>query len=436
MKLFFKVFFILFFVFSIHGQDGFVFKNNHKKVGVDFKLVNNLVIIPLKINGIEMNFLLDTGVEETILFSLEDKKEIELKNAERIMLSGIGIDAAIPGLKSTGNTITFAGLKAEHQTIIVVLDENFNFSSNLGIPVNGIIGTHFFKNSLVEINYGAQKVFIHNKKNFRQVKLINYTKLKINFENNKPYIDGKVIINNQNYNTKLLIDTGNSDAIWLFENKIKIPDKNFDDYLGRGFGGEILGKRAKINKFKIDNFEFENPIVSFPDSIALKNLKLVENRAGSVGGEICRRFNLFFDYENKFLYLKKNQNFDKPFNYNKSGIEIQHSGLQMISKEDVDTALKISGIRIDFGDNALDLKYKFELKPNFEIAYIRKDSPAALSGLKSGDVILSINEDLIYKYSLQEINEMLKSDEDKNIKMEVKRNNNIYKFQFKLKNIL
>ena len=436
MKLFFKVFFILFFVFSIHGQDGFVFKNNHKKVGVDFKLVNNLVIISLKINGIEMNFLLDTGVEETILFSLEDKKEIELKNAERIMLSGIGIDAAIPGLKSTGNTITFAGLKAEHQTIIVVLDENFNFSSNLGIPVNGIIGTHFFKNSLVEINYGAQKVFIHNKKNFRHIKLINYTKLKINFENNKPYIDGKVIINNQNYNTKLLIDTGNSDAIWLFENKIKIPDKNFDDYLGRGFGGEILGKRAKINKFKIDNFEFENPIVSFPDSIALKNLKLVENRAGSVGGEICRRFNLFFDYENKFLYLKKNQNFDKPFNYNKSGIEIQHSGLQMISKEEVDTALKISGIRIDFGDNALDLKYKFELKPNFEVAYIRKDSPAALSGLKSGDVILSINEDLIYKYSLQEINEMLKSDEDKNIKMEVKRNNNIYKFQFKLKNIL
>ena len=436
MKLFFKVFFTLFFVFSIHGQDGFMFKNNHKKVGVDCKLVNNLIIIPLKINGLEMNFLLDTGVEETILFSLEDKKEIELKNAERIMLSGIGIDAAIPGLKSTGNTITFAGLKAEHQTIIVVLDENFNFSSNLGIPVNGIIGTHFFKNSLIEINYDQQKVFIHNKKNFRQVKLKNYRKLKINFENNKPYIDGRVIINNQNYNTKLLIDTGNSDAIWLFENKIKIPDKNFDDYLGRGFGGEILGKRAKITKLKIDNFEFENPIVSFPDSIALKNLKLVENRAGSVGGEICRRFNLFFDYENKFLYLKKNQNFDKPFNYNKSGIEIQHSGLQMISKEDVDTALKISGIRIDFGDNALDLKYKFELKPNFEVAYIRKDSPAALSGLKSGDVILAINDDLIYKYSLQEINEMLRSDEDKNIKMEVKRNNNIYKFQFKLKNIL
>ena len=103
MKLFFKLFFILFFVFTIHGQDGFMFNNNHKKVRVDFKLVNNLVIIPLKINGLEMNFLLNTGVEETILFSLEDKKEIELKNPERIMLSGIGNEAAIAGLKFTKN---------------------------------------------------------------------------------------------------------------------------------------------------------------------------------------------------------------------------------------------------------------------------------------------------------------------------------------------
>lgn len=436
MKLFFNVFFILLGVFSIHGQDSFVFKNSHKKAGASFRLVNNLIIIPIKINGLEMNFLLDTGVEETILFSLEDKKQIELKNAERIMLSGIGIEAAIAGLKSTENTITFAGINTNHQTIIVVLDENFNFSSNLGVPVNGIIGNHFFKNNLVEVNYNAQKVVIHNKKKFKQAWLKNFTKLKINLENGKPFLDAKIVLNNENYKTKLLVDTGNSDAIWLFENKIKVPNKNFDDYLGRGFGGEILGKRAKIDLFKIDSFEFDNPIVSFPDSIALKNLKMAEDRAGSIGGEICKRFNLFFDYENELLYLQKNQNFDKPFNYNKSGIEIQHAGLQMISKDDVDTALKVSGIKIDFGNNPVDLKYKFELKPNFEITYIRKDSPAEIAGLKSGDIILSINDNLIYKYSLQEINELLKSDDDKNIKMEVNRNNHIYKFKFQLKNVL
>lgn len=426
----------MFCVFSIHGQDGFVFKNSHNKVGVSFTLINNLIIIPIKINGLEMNFLLDTGVEETILFSLEDKKQIELKNAERIMLSGIGIEAAIAGLKSTENTITFAGINANHQTIIVVLDENFNFSSNLGIPVNGIIGNHFFKNNLVEVNYNAQKVVIHNKKKFKHARLKNYTQLKINLENGKPFLDAKIVLNNEIYNTKLLVDTGNSDAIWLFENKIKVPNKNFDDYLGRGFGGEILGKRAKIDLFIINSFEFKNPIVAFPDSIALKNLKMVEDRAGSIGGEICKRFNLFFDYQNELLYLRKNQNFDKPFYYNKSGIEIQHAGLQMISKDDVDAALKVSGIKIDFGSNPVNLKYKFELKPNFEITYIRKDSPAAVAGLKSGDIILSINDNLIYKYSLLDINELLKSDDDKNIKMEVNRNNHIFKFEFQLKKVL
>ena len=436
MKFIFKMFFLLFVVFSINGQDGFLFKNNNKKVGVSFKLANNLIIIPLKVNGLEMNFLLDTGVEETILFSLEDKKEIELKNSEKIMLSGIGIEEAIEGLISTGNTLNFDGIMAEHQTIIVVLDEKFNFSSNLGIPVNGIIGNHFFKHNLVEINYVAQKVFIHNKRKFKGSKFKSYEKLKIILEKNKPYIDAKVILKNNNFLLKFLIDIGNSDAIWLFESKIKIPNKNFNDYLGRGFGGEILGKRAKIDSFSINNFEFPNPIASFPDSIALKNLKLVENRAGSIGGEIFKRFNVFFDYENELVYLQKNQNFDKPFNYNKSGIEIQHSGLQIVTKEDIDSALKISGIKIDFGNKEVDLKYKFELKPNFEIAHVRKDSPAAISGLKNGDIVLSINDELIYKYNLQEINELLKSDEDKNIKMEVNRNNHILKFKFQLKNVL
>lgn len=436
MKLFFKVFFLFFFVFSLCGQDGFVFEKNNKKASVSFKLINNLIIVPIKVNGLEMNFLLDTGVEETILFSLEDKKEIELKNATKMMLAGFGILEAVEGIKSTNNTLTFAGLKAEHQTIIVVLDENFNFSSHLGIPVNGIIGSHFFKQNLIEINYAAQKVFIHDKKKFKESKLKNFQKIAITLEKNKPYMKGEVILNNIFFPVKLLIDTGNSDAIWLFESIIQIPIKNFDDYLGTGFGGEILGKRAKISGFLMSNFVFSNPIASFPDLSSLKNLKLVDNRAGSVGGEIFKRFNVFFDYAHEFIYLKKNKYFDKPFNYNKSGIEIQHSGLQLVTKEDVDYALQISGIKIDFGDKKVDLKYKFELKPNFEITYVRKESPAALSGLKSGDILLSINDELIYKYKLQEINELLKSEDNKNIKIEVNRDNRILKFQFQLINVL
>jgi hypothetical protein len=52
---------------------------------------------------------------------------------------------------------------------------------------------------------------------------------------------------------KLLIDVGNSDAIWLFKMfliKNKVPTNNFDDYLGKGFSGDVIGKRERIRFFR------------------------------------------------------------------------------------------------------------------------------------------------------------------------------------------
>jgi hypothetical protein len=48
---------------------------------------------------------LDTGVDETILFSLEDKKEVRFFNTERILLKGLGSQEAVEGLKSTNNLL-------------------------------------------------------------------------------------------------------------------------------------------------------------------------------------------------------------------------------------------------------------------------------------------------------------------------------------------
>ena len=51
---------------------------------------------------------------------------------------------------------------------------------------------------------------------------------------------------------------------------IKVPNKNFEDYLGKGFSGEIHGNRAKIETLEIGNFEFKKPIVAMPDTISEK----------------------------------------------------------------------------------------------------------------------------------------------------------------------
>ncbi|HEX9151278.1 MAG TPA: retropepsin-like aspartic protease, partial [Flavobacterium sp.] len=239
MKKVIILFFLLFSALTILAQDGFHFSKEVSKVTIPFKFINNLVFIPIKVNGVELNFLLDSGVEETILFSLEDKKEIEFSNVEKIILRGLGSEDAIEGLKSTNNTLEIGGLKSQNHLLYIVLDQEFNLSSHVGIPVNGIIGYQFFKNNLVEINYEKKRVIVHSdsEKNRNKIER-KFEKIAITIERLKPYIINTVTVDSVALPAKLLIDIGNSDALWLFENRsrgIKIPAKNFEDYLGQGF---------------------------------------------------------------------------------------------------------------------------------------------------------------------------------------------------------
>ncbi|PKB15676.1 PDZ domain-containing protein [Flavobacterium sp. 5] len=438
------VFFLLLLTITpVFAQEGFVFDKGVDKITIPIALINNLTFIPIKVNGVELNFLLDTGVEETILFSLEDNPNVNFYNSEKIRLKGLGSEAAIEGLKTTNNVLEMDGAKAYRQLIYVILDQSFNLSSQIGIPVNGIIGYQFFRQNLVRIDYGNKKVIVYKNNEVNRKKIEKkFDKMAITIERLKPYLMGIVDLDEIKIPVKMLLDSGNSDSVWLFQDlssQIKVPSKNFDDFLGKGFSGDIEGKRARISNFSFDKYNFKLPIVAFPDSSSIKNVRMVKNRAGSVGGEILKRFSVIFDYENELLYLRKNSRFGEPFTYNKSGIEIKHNGIQWV-KETVkmETVPLSGGVTFDESGRNItnEFKYKFELKPVYEIANIRKKSAAEKCGLKVGDIIISINKEPVYRYSLEKLNEKFKSEEDKMIYLEIEREGKVLKFSFQLINDL
>ncbi len=442
VKLLFSL--LVLFIIPTFSQNGFRIENNKKKVVIPFKFINNLIIIPIDVNGTTLNFLLDTGVEDTILFSLEDNEEILFSNIDKIMFRGIGTNEPFEGLKSSENKLSINEFNDVSHTIYIVLNQNINISSQVGIPVNGIIGYHFFKNHCVDINYNKRKIVIYNDINSISKKLDKkYQKLPITIEEKKPYIKTVVEMENipEKFEAKLLIDIGNSDALWLFSEKdkrIKISNKNFDDYLGLGFSGAVYGKRCRIKELQIDKFSFENPIVAMPDSLATKDIKMVGNRVGSIGSEIMKRFSIVFDYTGNQIYLKKNDNFILQFNYNMSGLEIQHQGLEWV-KQVYEENAGSSSVYVDLGNgnkSEKNLKYKFELKPSYAVFSVRKDSPSDLAGLKIGDEIKTINGRVSFDFTLEEINGILKSEEDRIITIEVLRNNKPLVFKFKLKNLI
>ncbi|WP_431137711.1 retropepsin-like aspartic protease, partial [Psychroserpens mesophilus] len=116
-----------------------------KSPKIPFELVNNLMIIPLEVNGTPLRFILVTGVNKPILFNVADQDSIELRNVAKIQIRGLGTGDPIDALRSTGNIFKLKGLVNPGQQLYVVLDREMNFSPSLGITIHGIIGYDLFR---------------------------------------------------------------------------------------------------------------------------------------------------------------------------------------------------------------------------------------------------------------------------------------------------
>lgn len=203
-----------------NAQNTFELINTQKAV-IPFRFINNLIFLPININGADLTFLLDTGVAETILFSL-DNKELRLENVEKVRFSGLGGSLSIDGLKSDHNTAKIGdAIINTSMSLYVIIDEEFNISSHVGIPVNGVIGYNFFKNHPILIDYMSKKITVYDSIDPLKKKLRKFEEFPISIEKSKPYLYADVEMTNEKKNSKLLIDLGNSDAIWLFPTLIK-----------------------------------------------------------------------------------------------------------------------------------------------------------------------------------------------------------------------
>ena len=187
---------LYFFVFAfstITAQGEFSIKRN-KSEKIRFQLINNLIIIPVTINGVTLSFVLDTGVSKPILFNLADSDSLEVKNVESIFLHGLGSDGKIEALKSRNNSFKIGDAIKVNQTMYVVYDNNLNFGLRLGMPIHGIIGYDVFKDFIVEVNYTSTYIRLYNRKSFKPKTSKKWKQIPIDIKKRKPYLNA----NNQN----------------------------------------------------------------------------------------------------------------------------------------------------------------------------------------------------------------------------------------------
>ncbi len=440
-------FFLLFFCsFSfLSAQNKFIIQNKKHSNKIKFRLLNNLIIVPVEVNGVELSFILDTGVSKPIIFNFVSASDtLKIKHSKKLFIRGLGAGEPIEASRSRNNIFRIGDAVKQNQDLYAVYGLDLNLGQRLGIPIHGLIGLDLFRDFVVEINYGSQNLILYENDTYRYKKCRNCERFVLEFHNNKPYINAQINITNKEIPVKLLIDSGGSDSLWLFEEDslgINSGDKYFRDFLGHGLSGSVYGKRGKAKSFFLNTIEIKNPNVAYPDSMSIVYAKKIRGRNGSLAGNILKRFNVVMDYRNSFITLKKNSNFKEPFRYNKSGIELAHSGSRLIKMyEPVSYSMYGSehkdfkeGARVEFNRN-----YKLVLKPAYQIVELRKGSPAEEAGLKKGDIVLTVNGKPSHEFTLQDITIMFYGNENKSIRMKVERKGEeeILEYSFRLKDIL
>ncbi len=418
--------------------------NKVKSDRINFQLINNLIVFPVEVNGVELSFLLDTGVSKPIIFNFLNISEgLQINQAERINIRGLGEGEAIEALRSKKNIFKIGEAINVNQDLFAVFDPAFNFAPRLGVAIHGIIGYDFLKDFVVEINYAHKYIRLINPEYFKKRSCRKCEEFDLEFMNNKPYIKGHAKVAQTEVPVKLLIDSGGSDALWLFEdalNNLPLPDKHFEDFLGLGLSGRVFGKRTKINGFRLKSFELNKVNAAFPDSTSTSYARKHKDRNGSISGEVLKRFNVVFDYSNRTVQLKPNRYFREKFHYNKSGIVLEHDGVRAvkIARKTVTKSSFVNSNNESVAQFGLNLSggYDFKLAQSFKIVELRHDSPALKAGLEIGDIILSINGKGAHNLSLQELTQIFYGTEGKTIKLLVDRRGVQLKYKFKLEELL
>jgi len=413
-RKFYKVIFLILFITGIFLPSitsaqffGYKLMYSKKKVHIPFEIYNNLVVIPIKLNGVvPLSFVVDTGVRSTIITEKLITDILRLPYSRKITVNGPGDYIILEAYVINNVDIVLEGAIGSDQSILVLEEDYLNLRNHLGTEVHGMAGYDIFNRFIVGFDYSRRLMTLHEPKYFKPPR--NYAEIPLSIEDTKPYIFAKVQITDTSMvYAKLMVDSGASHALMLNEDShehIIIPENNFDARIGVGLGGPISGKISSVKSIEINKFDFENVVTSFPDPESYPDSIGLIYRNGTIGGELLSRFKVIFDYFNKKIYLKKDpSSYRKDFGYNMSGVTVIADGE--------------------------DLNF-------YRITEIMKDSPAEKADVRVNDIIISLNGLEKEKLTLGDIYKIFNYKIGKKINLTLRRENQIVNKSFRLEDML
>lgn len=399
------VFAFIFFPLLVgRGQNnlGFTLMDGKKKVQIPIELHNNLIVVPVVLNGmLPLKFILDTGVRTAILTQKTFSDILNLTYTRKYSIAGPGGNNIVDAYITNNVSLDLPGVSGKGHALLVLDQDLLELRNYLGSDVHGILGYEMFSRFTVEVDYSKKVLTLYAPNRFRKKR--RFQRFPMEIIDTKPFINAIITMSNgESLDARLLIDSGASHGLMLepaSDSAIVVPEKQVSSVIGRGIGGEISGKVGRIEELKLGTYKLNKPIANFPDPNSyIDSLKMGTTfRNGSIGGEILSRFTTVYNFSKEELYLKKNGSLKKKYYYNLSGLTV-----------------KAKGSRLNV----------------FEITDVRDQTEAKKADIRVGDLIVSINGLAVSTIDLNIVNGLLNSKPGKKIKLELYRNSQRLKKEF------
>lgn len=289
---------------------------------VPFRTHFNLLLVDVAVNGGEARpFILDTGATGTVV----DASAAEVgPEAERgaVTMRGTGGEKELALVKLDSLALGDARLLGP----AVALGDLEPLRKLVGADVAGVLGYDFLRHFVVKVDYENSLVTFYDPASFAEPAGVTF--IPAETAGGHPIVEMAV----GGHRGRFVVDLGNPGPIifdggYVAEHDLIAKTSPKLPALMKGAGGPKVtrGYAVRMADATIGPYELAGPVVVLPaaaEAVALCGDDLV----GNVGWEVMSRFTFYVDYPGGRLGLAPSARFDRPFDYDRTGLLLRYAG--------------------------------------------------------------------------------------------------------------
>lgn len=319
-------------------------------VTVPFRLLNNHIYVEASLNGEKpRDFVFDTGA--TAFLDNDAAKAMGIKVEGALPGSGFGDQINPVGLTRV-KSVALGGLTLPDQ--VFATSDTKGWIRIEGADSAGLLGYEFAKRAVLTIDYAKHTMTFTKPDKFQPPK--DAPAIPFTFDGHIPMLEGSL----DGMAGQFELDTGARGALTVmhpFAQANGMVDKYHatrSATVGYGVGGPSRALLGRAGKLVLGPVTIEAPVTEFVTDTG--GAAAAARTAGNIGGDLLKRFTVTLDYGHQTLWLQPNALAQQKEVFDRSGLWISRAEDGGIAVADVTT-----------------------------------DSPAAASGLATGDEITSVN---------------------------------------------